>query len=258
MARAPKKILFPLPDTDFDVTESAVPWKLLSEAGHTVEFATEHGATPSADPLLLSGVVFGKLGARAEAIEFYRAMEQSPAFRQPHAWTSLDITEFDAVFLAGGHAAGMRQYLGSEQLHQLLATFWRLERPVAAICHGVLALARAIDPDTGVSVLHDRKTTCLPKYMERTAYWLTAWRRGRYYRTYRQYVQDEVSAALADAKHQFVRGPRTLTARGTADNDEPAFIVRDRNYVSARWPGDSYLIAKELLRMVGSEAVLAA
>ena len=55
------KVLFPLPDRDFDVTEVAVPWKLLREAGHEVVFATEAGATPACDPLLLTGVVFGRL-----------------------------------------------------------------------------------------------------------------------------------------------------------------------------------------------------
>jgi putative intracellular protease/amidase len=39
-------------------------------------------------------------------------------------------------------------------------------------------------------------------------------------------------------------------ARGTDDNDKPTFVVRDRNYVSARWPGDSYRIARELLAML--------
>lgn len=62
------KVLLPLPDHDFDVTEVAVPWKLLVEAGHEVIFATESGATPACDPLLLTGVVFGKLGARPEPI----------------------------------------------------------------------------------------------------------------------------------------------------------------------------------------------
>ena len=28
------RVLVPLPDRDFDVTEVAVPWKLLTEAGH--------------------------------------------------------------------------------------------------------------------------------------------------------------------------------------------------------------------------------
>ena len=72
---------------------------------------------------------------------------------------------------------------------------------MAAICHGVLVLARAKDKATGKSVLHGRRTTCLPKYMERVAYYLTAWKLGRYYRTYDAYVEDEVRAALADATH---------------------------------------------------------
>src|SRR5678816_4955220 len=80
-------VLFPLPDRDFDVTEVAVPWKLLTEAGHHVVFATEGGATPACDPLLLTGVVFGKLGARPEPIAFYRELEAAAAFVSPIRWS---------------------------------------------------------------------------------------------------------------------------------------------------------------------------
>ena len=89
----------------------------------------------------------------------------------------------------------MRQYLGSEVLQAKVAEFWQLERPVGAICHGVLVLARAKDPATGCSVLSEARTTCLPKYLERSAYFMTAWKLGRYYRTYPAYVEDEVRAA---------------------------------------------------------------
>jgi putative intracellular protease/amidase len=58
------RVLMPLPDRDFDVTEVAVPWRILRDAGHEVAFATEQaGTTPAADPRLLTGVLFGKLGA---------------------------------------------------------------------------------------------------------------------------------------------------------------------------------------------------
>jgi hypothetical protein len=111
-------------------------------------------------------------------------------------------------------------------------------------------LARTLDPATGRSVLADRLTTCLPKYMERSAYLSTAWRLGRYYRTYPQYVEDEVRAALAHPDEQFERGPRTLTARGTATDDTPAFAVQDRTYVSARWPGDAYLFGRRFCALL--------
>ncbi len=243
-------VLFPLPDRDFDVTEVAVPWKLLREAGHAVVFATEAGATPACDPLLITGVVFGKLGARAEAIAFYREMEQAPEYMTPRRWT--ECGGEDALFLAGGHAPGMRQYLGSEDVQRLVAGFFATDRPIAAICHGVLIAARAKRAD-GTSVLRGCKTTCLPKYMERAAYFSTFWRRGRYYRTYPAYVEDEVRAALAQPD-DFERGPRELSKRGTRDDDTHAFVVEDGRYVSARWPGDAYLIAKKLLARLPAPA----
>jgi len=155
--------------------------------------------------------------------------------------------EFDALLLPGGHAPGMRQYLGSAELQRRVGEFWALDRPVGAICHGVLVLARTVDPATGVSVLADRTTTCLPKYMERSAYVATAWKLGRYYRTYPAYVEDEVRAALADPATQFQRGPHTLSRRGTETDDTGTFVVEDGRYVSARWPGDAYAFARALL-----------
>ncbi len=244
------RVLMPLPDVDFDVTEVAVPWRLLTRAGHEVVFATEHGARPAADPRLLTGVIFGQLGAEPEPRAFYAELSQAPAFAAPETWSSLDPQAYDALFLAGGHAPGMRQYLGSATLQEKVLAFWRTGRPVAAICHGVLVLARTRDPETGASVLAGCRTTCLPAYMERVAYFSTAWKLGRYYRTYPAYVEEEVRAALADPGRQFVRGPITLFSRGTDTDDGAAMVVEDGRYLSARWPGDAYAIAKKLMAML--------
>lgn len=244
------RVLLPLPDRDFDVTEVAVPWRLLTDAGHDVVFATERGdVVPQADPLLLTGVLFGQFGAESEPREFYREMVTADAYRHPVAWADVKPLEYDGLILPGGHAPGMRQYLDSAVLRGKVAEFWRLERPMGAICHGVLVAARTVDPATGRSIISGRRTTCLPKYMERNAYYVTAWRLGRYYRTYPAYVQDEVVAALARPT-QFVRGPLELTRRGTATDDRPAFTVRDGNYLSARWPGDAYLFTREFLPLL--------
>ncbi len=138
----------------------------------------------------------------------------------------------------------MRQYLGSRVLQDRVAAFFATGRPVGAICHGVLLLARSLDPATGRSVLAGRRTTCLAKYQERTAYWLTSWKLGRYYRTYPAYVEDEVRAALRDPARDFERGPLSLTQRDTESDASPAFVVVDGHYVSARWPGDAYTFAR--------------
>lgn len=244
-----KRVVIPLPDTDFDTTEVAVPWKLLTEAGHEVVFATERaGTVPACDPRLLTGVLFGQLGAEPEPRRFYEELTASPGFHATIAWDAVDPADFDALLLPGGHAPGMRQYLGSAALQARVATFVSSGKPFAAICHGPLVLARAVDPSTGRSLLHGRRTACLPKYMERSAWWLTAWKLGRYYRTYPAYVEDEVRAAGAEV----VRGPFELTRRGTRDDDSCAFVVVDGSYVSARWPGDAYLFTKKLLALLSS------
>ncbi|MFO0598202.1 MAG: type 1 glutamine amidotransferase domain-containing protein [Myxococcaceae bacterium] len=235
-----KRVWIPLPDTDFDVTEVAVPWKLLRRAGHEVTFATETGkVVPAADPLLITGVLFGQLGAEPEPKQFYAELATSPEFQKPVSWKTLDPSAYDAMVLPGGHAPGMRQYLGSAELQEKVRQFVALDRPWAAICHGVLVAARA-------GVLKGRKTTCLPAYMERTAYWLTAWKLGKYYRTYPAYVEEEVKAGLASPA-DFVRGPTHLMKRGTDADDSPAFVVEDGKYVSARWPGDAYRFARALI-----------
>jgi len=247
------RVLIPLPDRDFDVTEVAVPWRLLTEAGHEAVFATEHGGVaPVADQRLLDGVIFGRLGAYDEPKAFYRELVQATGFQQPLAWADLRPGDYDGLLLAGGHAPGMRQYLSSRILADKVAEFWTLGRPVGAICHGVLILARTRAAGTERSVIADRRTTCLPKYMERGAYYLTAWRLGRYYRTYAAYVQDEVTAALAEPG-QFVRGPLTQR-RGTATDDSAAFVVQDGSYLSARWPGDAYLFGERFRHLLQEPA----
>src|SRR5256885_16762111 len=127
---------------------------------------TEPGARARAvTPHLLAGVLFGRLGPEPEPVAFYEQLTRAPEFREPIAWGAIDPARFDALVLPGGHAPGMRQYLGSPLLQDRVRAIWELERPVGAICHGVLVLARTIDPSTGRSVLAPRRTTCLTKAM---------------------------------------------------------------------------------------------
>lgn len=98
----------PLPDRDFDTTEVAVPWRVLTDAGHEVAFATEGGgATPACDQRLLDGVLFGRLGADPDPIAFYEQLLRTPEFRKPSAWGTLAPADFDGLILPGGHAPGM-------------------------------------------------------------------------------------------------------------------------------------------------------
>jgi len=71
---------------------------------------------------------------------------------------------------------------------------------------------------------------------------------GDYYRTYPQTVEDEVKAVLASPEDFKPGGP--LPLRDRKNLRQLGYAVRDRNYLSARWPGDCHRFAQELLQML--------
>jgi putative intracellular protease/amidase len=233
-----KKILIPLPDKDFDLTEVAVPWQLFKQQGYEITFATEMGKVAQTDPLLIRGVIFGQLGAKLEAIEFYSELSKSDEFLNPIIFEAIIVDNYDLLHLPGGHAKGMRQYLESKVLQKKVVEFFFQNKIVGSICHGGIVLARSIDPNTGKSVIFNKKMTALTKLLERAAYYVSAWKLGNYYRTYPEYVQDEVCRNLSN-KNQFKTG-----------NPMKPMVVQDGNLITARWPLDAYLYAQTLITIL--------
>jgi protease I len=250
-------ILIPVPSYGFDPTEAAIPWSLLSRDGLDITFATPEGSKASADRLMLTGESLGIwkpfLRARRDAVAAYRAMEQDEAFCNPIRYTDAREADFDAVLLPGGHDKGVREYLESEILQQLIVDFFAAGKPVAAVCHGVVLVARSIDPETGKSVIYDYRTTSLLKSQELSAYRLTRYWLEDYYLTYPGLaVEDEVRSVLAD-QHNFIKGPSPLF-RDSLEHADRGFVVRDRNFLSARWPGDIYRFSLALRTMLRESA----
>lgn len=216
-------VLIPLPDTDFDPTESATPWRVCMERGWTSTFATENGAVAAADNRLLMGFVRGPLGAGPMGLRDYERMTAAPEYQKPIRYDEINADDYDALLLTGGHAPGMRQFLESKVLQEKVVQFFKKGKSIGAICHGLLVLARALDPDTGRSVLYDYRTTSLTKPLEQIGYASTFWLLGRRFRTYDVYIEDEVRDVLRDPK-QYSRGWLFLP-----------HVVQDRNLVTARY-----------------------
>jgi len=236
------RVLIPLPAQGFDPTEASVPWKVLPERGHEVVFATPDGKASRADPIMVTGKGLGLLGyvlrADANGRAAYAEMLESDAFQNPITYDEAARGEFDALVLPGGHDKCVKPYLESEVLQEIAADFMAADKPVGAICHGVLILARAQGAD-GHSVIHGHKVTSLINRLEMTGYNLTRLWMGDYYRTYPEITtEDEVRAALA-SDEDFDPGPGG-TKRDSMDALQHGFVVRDRNLVTARWPGDAH------------------
>ncbi len=231
-----KKIIVPIPDNDFDLTEVSVPWKYFVTNGFDVIFSTEKGRVGKTDPLLITGVILGQLGAKPDAITVYRELEKDESFQHPIPYDTINPLQYDLLLLPGGHAKGMRQYLESTVLQSKVLEFVKLNKLIGAICHGPLVLARTIDHSTGKSVLYGKRLTSLTKKLEKIAYCLTFWKLGGYYRTYPEYVQDEIVKSLKSKKDYLTGG-----------SIWKPFVVEDGKLVTARWPNDVYLFAQTLL-----------
>ncbi len=273
-------VLIPIPDTDFDPTEVAVSWQVLTRLGHVVVFSTASGRPAAADDIMVSGrgldvwsrvpglgrlILVGRfLRANSDARTAYAQMLKSSEYRHPIAWVDTSLDDVDALLLPGGHRArGMRSYIDSDILQGRVADAFSRGMLVAAICHGVLLAARTVDLRTGRSVLYGRKTTALTWELERRAWQLT--RRTRfwdpdYYRTYSESPGDPVGYMSVEAEvtralehpDDFCNVPRSSPhwrmktsgmARDTATDARAAFVVDDGAYISARWPGDTHTFA---------------
>ncbi|MDE1935172.1 type 1 glutamine amidotransferase domain-containing protein [Bradyrhizobium sp.] len=275
------RVLIPLPARDFDPSEAAISWQVLSNAGHAVTFATPGGGPAAADEMMLSGEGLDPWGAipllrkvpligllmraNRNARNAYAAMLADHNYARPLRWDAVDASAFDGLLLPGGHRArGMREYLESEALERCIADFFEAQKPVAAICHGVLLAARSISKKTRRSVLYGYRTTALTWALEKSAWKVARVTRfwdPNYYRTYLEKpgepdgymsVQQEVMRALAHPE-DFLDVPKTDPdyrrktsglQRDSLEDARPAFVVADRNYVSARWPGDVHTFAK--------------
>lgn len=245
----------PVPSTDFDPTESSVPFVRLIEAGHRVVVATPDARPATADPRMLSGQGLGPwkpiLRADANARAAYARMAAHPSFQKPIAWADAGSDAYDALLLPGGHAPGMRPYLESEHLQDVAAAMLQSGKPVAAVCHGVLVLARAERRHRG-RVIADRQVTALTMAQEWSALLMTVWWLGTYYRTYPISVQREVSKTLTQGG-RFLTGPFALL-RDAPGQLHRGFVVRDRNLLTARWPGDVYRLTDTFLTMLAESA----
>jgi putative intracellular protease/amidase len=281
------RVIVLLPALDFDPSEAAVSWRVLVQGGHIVDFATPDGRPAVADDMMLTGRGLDPWGAipllrnlpligllmraNRDARRAYAGMIEDPNYVAPQRWDAVGASAYDGLLLPGGHRArGMREYLESGILQSLVVDFFGQKKPVAAICHGVLLAARSVSKRTGCSVLHGYQTTALTWAFENSAWSvarITRFWDPNYYRTYLEQagepegfmsVQQEVTRALARPEDfrdvpkgdPLYRRKTSGLVRDSVEDDSPAFVVRDRNYVSARWPGDAHTFAKTFSTML--------
>jgi len=137
-------VLLPIPDLDFDPTEVAVSWLVLTHDGHRVIFATESGTPARADDIMLTGrgldvwsavpvmkrvAVVGRiLRANADARRAYSQMLQSAEYQHPIAWRNATLDGIDALLLPGGQVKSRDLVHHVPGLDPRLGLWWIIAR----------------------------------------------------------------------------------------------------------------------------------
>lgn len=114
--------------TGWFVAEAAHPWKVFTDAGCLVEFASPLGGHPAMYGLDSEDSV------QEDFLDFY-----GPRGPETIAVARVDPSTFAAVFFVGGHGT-MWDFADDVALAALTSTMYEAGGVVAAVCHGPAAL----------------------------------------------------------------------------------------------------------------------
>jgi putative intracellular protease/amidase len=118
--------------------EFVVPHQVLTNAGIEVDLAAPVNGKPTADPASLKAEIAGP-----EATEYAAYItEHSDELGAPKPLSGVDLTEYDAIFIPGGHGP-MEDLAHDPDLGRLLIEADRDGKIIAPLCHGPAALLSA-------------------------------------------------------------------------------------------------------------------
>jgi putative intracellular protease/amidase len=132
--------------------ELASPYYVFVDGGAQVTLTSIRGGQPPIDPK--SNLVENQTEATQRFVSDRQATLQ---LQNTIAIADLNVADYDAIFLAGGHGT-MWDFPTSLALTQLLESFDRHQKLIAAVCHAPSALI-AVKTASGEPLVKGRKVT---------------------------------------------------------------------------------------------------
>lgn len=210
--------------TGFWAEELVVPHRSLTEAGHQITLATPNGMRPPIDPGSVNPSV---VGSQERVDEFLRYLASIETWLSaPNALTAVDVTDFDAVVLPGGHGP-MADLAFDPDLGRLLIDANGRGTLIAPFCHGPAGLLSAIGPD-GAFAFAGRRMTGFT-------------------------TEEELTGGLGALSPWFVTD-RLSDLGALIEDGQPwtSHIVRDGNLITGQNPQSSEAVAAAIIEALGS------
>lgn len=205
--------------TGFWAEEAVAPYEAFKAAGHEIVVATPGGVVPTVDQASLAPEFNGgEEGAEKTATTLAEIAE----FLSPVKLEEVDLAEYAAVFVPGGHGP-MEDLAVNTESGRLLSAALEIGMPLGVVCHGPAALLAATKEDgsntfagyelTGFTNAEETQSGFAQK-----AKWL---------------LQDRLVAAGADFQEGEAWAPK---------------VVVDRNLITGQNPASAAPLADELLK----------
>ncbi|MFF3889281.1 type 1 glutamine amidotransferase domain-containing protein [Streptomyces sp. NPDC001914] len=122
--------------TGYWAEEFANPYKLLTDAGHSVVVATPGGATPNVDMMSLRPSM---AGGEQGALDLEAIIRDAEVMRRPLQLSDVRLEDYDAVYLPGGHGP-MADLAFDADAGRLLTAQLQSGNPLFIVCHAPAAM----------------------------------------------------------------------------------------------------------------------
>jgi len=206
--------------TGYYLSEVAHPWKVFSDAGHTVDLVSVAGGQPPRDP---GGQDPNDVAQQA----FLADARMTAQLGSTPAADDVDGSRYDAIFFAGGHGT-MWDFADSVGLVGLGREIYERGGVVGAVCHGPAALVNLTLSD-GTHLVQGRQVASFTN-------------------------EEETAVGLIDVVP--FRLQTTLEERGAkhiAASKFTAQVVRDGRLVTGQNPQSATGVAEQVLTALNDE-----
>jgi putative intracellular protease/amidase len=138
--------------TGFWIEEFAAPYYFFKDAGVEVTIASPKGGQPPIDPKS------AEPASQTDATQrFNKDKELHELLAHTKKLSQVSAGDYDAIFYPGGHGPLWDLTTDADSI-RLIETFWKTNKPVAAICHAPSALLNVKD-ENGEPLVKGKKVT---------------------------------------------------------------------------------------------------
>lgn len=212
--------------TGFWAEELVTAYRDLSEAGHEIVIASPGGARPPVDPGSTTAEGVGDAEKAADLRAYLDAISAHLDAAVPLA--GIDVTEFDAVVIPGGHGP-MVDLATDTDLGALLVAAVDRDTIIAPFCHGPAALLSATRAD-GSFAFAGRRMTVFTN-------------------------EEELTGGLGEKNPWFVAD--ALAERGAVIERGDAWasvVVRDGSLISGQNPQSSEAVSRAVVEALAARS----